>query len=425
MLGGGIRLSSGAVNDLQVTTLWDAFAQMKFDAATLGSGDLPDLAALPAGAKAMLICGNVTYQNGPDNGKPIAQPVLYKTVKTAAGKSVVVAIIGLLGDDPYLAIPTPSNSPPDKPWKVSDPSTALKAVLPEARKKAGVVIVLYSGTREPARKIMTENPGVDVMVVGLEGSVDHRAEPVGTGVLVQNAERGRYGGQLGIALGEDGHPKKFDASTFANTYDLRSITIDDGFKDDPDMVTVVKAFHEKQTKILPSPTPYVQGAPVAKSEWAGSYMCASCHSAEFDQWRTTKHFIAMNTLEKTDGGQPSKRADCVSCHVVGYDKPGGYSLAQPRWDLKGVGCESCHGPAEAHVEAQLHKTADTSKMIAHPDKAVCTSCHTKDNSPSFNFVTYKAKIVHKKIGSAKTIAKPTPKPAPKPAATPAGLGGVE
>jgi hypothetical protein len=390
-------LSSGPVNDVQVSALWDAFVQMKFDAATLGSGDLPDLATLPSGAKAMLVCGNVTYQNGPDNGKAIAPTVIYKTVKTAAGKSVVVAIIGLLGDDPYLALPSPSNSPPDKPWKVSNPGEALKAALPDARKRANVVVVLYSGAREAARKIMQSAPGVDVMIVGLEGSVDHQVEPVGKGVLIQNADRGRYAGQLGITLDDSGHPLKFD---------LRSITMDDGFKDDPDMAPLLKDFHEKQTKVTPAPTPYVAGTPVAPSQWAGSYMCASCHSAEFDQWRTTKHFVAMTTLEKSQGGQPAKRADCVGCHVVGYDKPGGYSLTNTRWDMKGVGCEACHGPAQAHVDARLHKTPDTTKLIAHPDKAVCTSCHTKDNSPNFYFTTYRAKIVHKQGAAAKAVAKP-------------------
>ena len=381
-----MRLSSGAVNDLQVSTLWDAYTRMKFDAFTLGSGDLPDLEALPPAARPIVVCANVTYQGGPKNGKPIASPVLYKTVKTAAGKTVVVAVIGLLGDDPYLAVPNPANSPADKPWKVSSPDEALKRVLPEAHRKATIIVVMYAGQRDAGRKLLEDNTGVDVMVVGLEGSVDHTVVTVGKSVLVQNAERGRYGGQLGITLDKD---------LKAASFDLRNYTLDAAYADDPAMAAMVKDYHDKQTKIMPVDVYAPPTAPVQKSDWAGSYMCASCHSAEFDQWKTSKHFVAMVSLEQKDSGQAAKRADCVGCHVVAYDKPGGYSLTMPRWDLKGVGCEACHGAAASHVEARLHNTTDTSKLIAKPDKNLCLTCHTKENSPAFDFTQYHKKIVHK------------------------------
>lgn len=381
-----MRLSSGPVNDLQVTTLWDAYSRMKFDAATLASGDLPDLDALPAAARPMLVCANVTFQGGPKNGKPIAPPAIYKTLRTAEGNPVVVAIIGLLGDDPYLAVPNPANSPADKPWKVTSPDEALKRTLVEARRRATIVVVLYAGQREAARKLLEGNPGVDVMVVGLEGNVEHTMLAVGKGVLVQNADRGRMADQLGITLDKD---RK------AAAFDMRSYTLDSAYADDAAMAAMVKDFHDKQTKIMPPTVFSPPTVPVQKSDWSGSYMCASCHSAEFDEWKTTKHFVAMVSLEQKDGGQAAKRADCVGCHVVAFNKPGGFSLAMERWDLKGVGCEACHGAAAAHVEARLRGTADTSKLIANPDKNVCITCHTTDNSPKFDFTEYHKKIVHK------------------------------
>ncbi|HEY3414467.1 MAG TPA: multiheme c-type cytochrome [Armatimonadota bacterium] len=374
------------MNDLQVSTLWDAYTRMKFDAATLCSSDLPDLDRLPPAARPILVSANVTYQGGPKDGKPIAPPILYKRLKTSEGKTVVVAIIGLLGDDPYLALPSPANSPTDKPWKVSSPDEALKQLVPTARRKATVVVVMFAGQRESGRKLLEANPGVDVMVVGLEGALEHNMLPVGKSMLVQNADRGRYAGQLGITLDKDLKPA---------SYDLRNYTMDATFADDPAMAAMVKDFHEKQTKIVPPMVAAQPSVPVKKSDWAGSYMCASCHSVEFNQWKTTKHFAAMVTLEQKDGGQAAKRADCVGCHVVANDKPGGYSVAMPRWDLKGVGCEACHGPAAAHVDARLRQLADPSKMIANPGQTVCVTCHTKDNSPAFDFATYHQKIVHK------------------------------
>lgn len=378
-----MRIGSGPTPDNASATLWRAFPAMGYDAMTVSSEDLPDLDKMPEAARKILTLANVTMQDG----TRIAPPVLYKEIKAKNGKTVCVAFIGLLGKSPYLTAPNPDLSPADLPWKVSDPEAALKVTLPAARKKADIVVVLFSGTREPAMQMAEDVPGVDVMVVGMEGMVDQKVEKVGQTVIAQSAERGRFASALGITLGKDNKP---------TAWSLRTVGLDASYADDPDMAPFVKAYRDQQVE-----NSRIALAPQTSKTriWAGSAACAACHQQEYDQWRSTKHAHAMETLEQTDNGQPALRSDCVKCHTVAFDQPDGYTIAQPRWELRGVGCESCHGGAAAHVLARTNGTPDPTHLVVKPSKERCTTCHNPDNSPHFDYDTYLARVSHKKAAA--------------------------
>ena len=64
------------------------------------------------------------------------------------------------------------------------------------------------------------------------------------------------------------------------------------------------------------------------------------------------------------------RQECGSCHVTG--------LETQNWTFSefGVGCESCHGPGEAHAA-----DPETVKPFAEVDDQVCGACHSRGESP--------------------------------------------
>ena len=73
-------------------------------------------------------------------------------------------------------------------------------------------------------------------------------------------------------------------------------------------------------------------------------------------------------------------ARCIACHTTGFEK--GYredsDTYHSRWTEIGVGCEACHGPGAAHVEAR--KTGDTDPWVGRdPDLllAACGACHSR------------------------------------------------
>jgi hypothetical protein len=134
-------------------------------------------------------------------------------------------------------------------------------------------------------------------------------------------------------------------------------------------------------------------------------------------WKKSGHAKAWPTLLETD---PPRNFDpeCISCHVVGWSpqnyRPfvGGYLSEEQTPHLVHVGCETCHGPGENHVKAEMGSDFDLQEKLrkaavitleesqqavsrAISDKQPCMNCHDLDNSPDFHFETYWPKIEHR------------------------------
>ena len=76
---------------------------------------------------------------------------------------------------------------------------------------------------------------------------------------------------------------------------------------------------------------------------------------------------------------------CKECHdgLVGSFRSNIHSKAA-FYGAKNAGCESCHGPAAAHVEAgDKAKIRNPAKLAAEASSAACFSCHGKDKGRMF------------------------------------------
>ena len=112
-----------------------------------------------------------------------------------------------------------------------------------------------------------------------------------------------------------------------------------------------------------------------------------CHSPVYKSWVETKHASAFKALADK---QSDKNAECIVCHVTGYNLTGGYP--ENADNLKNVTCEGCHGPGSLHMSA---KKDDKKKMInGKPGEKLCRSCHNEKQSPKFNFEEYSKKGIH-------------------------------
>jgi len=119
------------------------------------------------------------------------------------------------------------------------------------------------------------------------------------------------------------------------------------------------------------------------SHYIGSDLCIRCHPSEGAQWKTTAHSAAWNTLQvvKHDADET-----CVTCHSVGYLKPGGFVSFASTPQMANVQCENCHGMGTEH-----DSFAASAKKI---DASTCMQCHNKERDPDFNFATHLPRIVH-------------------------------
>lgn len=130
----------------------------------------------------------------------------------------------------------------------------------------------------------------------------------------------------------------------------------------------------------------------ARAEILGDYLsvtaCMECHEDVVSGWKTTAHARAFGNL-KTQGSEKQSNPGCVKCHVVAYDRDGGFIDMDLTPELKDVQCEACHGPGRGHVESG----GDPSLIAEKPGETVCRACHTEGQDKRFDY-SVKSKFVH-------------------------------
>lgn len=181
---------------------------------------------------------------------------------------------------------------------------------------------------------------------------------------VQERERdlARLKQQLGT-LGETPPPKQ--GSYFL--YDLSFVRETLGA--DPRVASRLLAYYKQVNELNRELFKDKKPAPVAEgqSSYVGVDVCSTCHQEERAFWNSTPHARAYETLLKD---HKQFNLDCVSCHVTGYDQPGGSTVTFVD-DLKAVQCENCHGPGSRHVT----DPANRELIQTVPSQDLCPTCH--------------------------------------------------
>jgi Cytochrome c554 and c-prime len=130
--------------------------------------------------------------------------------------------------------------------------------------------------------------------------------------------------------------------------------------------------------------------PVPKDQptFVGTQACVECHDAAVEFWKKSRHAHAWETLVKRN---QEFDLECISCHVTGWNKPGGATLARNE-SLRDVQCEVCHGPASIHVAQDGND--DPKTLVGGPEPEMCArQCHTKEHSDTFQYEAYLRDIV--------------------------------
>ena len=115
-----------------------------------------------------------------------------------------------------------------------------------------------------------------------------------------------------------------------------------------------------------------------KNGYASATACQRCHEQEYLQWSATRHAFAYETLLKKERYFD---AGCVSCHTTGFGYPTGFQIGDSDSTLKGVQCETCHGPGKQHIG-----NPKKSNIRSGADTALCLTCHDTKHSPGFEDV---------------------------------------
>jgi hypothetical protein len=162
------------------------------------------------------------------------------------------------------------------------------------------------------------------------------------------------------------------------------IPITDQLPTDDKVYARVKAYQDSLQE-LNQAARKVKPPPANGNGYAGREECGLCHPDAQSFWEKTKHAKAWSTLVKA---QKTFDVECVSCHVTGWQEPGGSALGHTD-RLQDVQCEACHGPAAKHAEMGGGEAYVKLKVPSQR----CETCHNQKHSPKFNYERYLKEVI--------------------------------
>jgi len=411
---------------------------MGYDVANVGEKDLmmglKFLFDLSQKAKFPFISANLVDKK---TQKEVFKPYVIKEI---AG--LRIGILGLLDD---LFNPTLQEKDPG--LTILEPLSKSKALTKSLREYCDLIVVLSQLGESKDKKLARENREIDLILGG--GGESKRAviERVNEVPIYRLEPRGEYLGRIDYSLADMRKPVKFiitserdeiekrlerlstrsmqiksemaksgkqeemkvkelkfleskqkelEKALFAfedkNFYKHTSIPVQLSVKDDPKIIKGLEIYHAESAKLYKPKVALLPEKELSEKEmiaqipkespYVGAISCKRCHETNYRNWLKTKHAKASQTIIASP---KYTQEECLICHSTGYGKMGEYATVEEiPFYLRGVQCEACHGEGKGHPG----KGGIERKVTL----GICRNCHTKDQSPTFNYIAYLEKI---------------------------------
>jgi len=346
---------------LKAETLMRATEKMGYDAVALGERDLVYGSRFLQDHSIPFVAGNIELE-----GLPLkkSQTKEFKNGLKVAILSVVDPSLFYLKNHAGLKVPNP------------DEIVSKEIARIQKSSSVDLIVLLTHMSREKALKYMDKD-GVDIIINGHIHSemdtVDMKPIYKNGKVFVQASPRGQKMGELRIKL--DGMGKV--------SFEQRMVRLDSSIKADPEMIKLYKKYND-QIEVMFFENLAAKRNKNKLSVYAGDVACKTCHPATHDKWLSSRHGRAYETLRKIN---KAFDPECLVCHVVGYNTPGGFISELDTPELKNVQCEVCHGSGKEHIKAPM-------SGFGKEARNTCEKCHVKNHSPRFNFTQYWPRIKH-------------------------------
>ena len=369
-------------NVIQYGHLLEACAKIGYAAVNLGEREaqLPAATIRDLAAKSPVpLLGANLLESG------TRQPLAARSV-VADHNGLKVGIVGVVDPESVRGEVDPS-------VEISNLSEALRAALAELDGVVDVLVCLAFTNEEGLAELAREFYEFDVILGGDVRQPSTALGKVNQSYILATTNQARALGEVHASF-DPGSGRLRDA-----TGDVRLMV--DSIAEDPEVQKFSAAYREIiRDIILDIDKPAGHGEDripgvEAPATYVGSASCAGCHPKAFQKWSESGHAHAFDSLvRKKSDADPS----CISCHVVGFGEPSGYHRTTKLEHLRGVGCESCHGPGSEHV--QLRATAKPGEEVLVKMRPVgegqCIQCHHGEFSRPFDFDKFWPHISHGK-----------------------------
>jgi hypothetical protein len=411
---------------------------MGYDAVNVGEQDLmigfKFLSDLTQKAKFPFLSANLIDKK---SQKGVFKPYVIKEIS-----GVRIGIIGLM-DDQF----NPTLQERDPGLAIVDPLPISKELTKSLREYCDLIVVLSQLGESKDKKLARENPQIDLILGGGGESKRAVSERVTEVPIYRLEPRGGYLGRIDYSLADTKRPIKFlisierdelekrmerlmsrsikiksemaksgkqdemkikelnfleskqkeleknlQASGDKNFYKHTAIPVQLSVVDDPKIIKEVEVYRAESAKLYKPKVAALSGKDLPDKELiaripknsplVGAISCKRCHEVNYRNWLNTKHAKASQTIASSP---KYAQEECLICHSTGFGKIGEYAtIEEIPFYLQGVQCEACHGEGRGHPEK--------SGIERQVTLGVCRNCHTKDQSPAFNYNAYLEKI---------------------------------
>jgi hypothetical protein len=394
---GDISREVGRQDEIKMEITFKALDQMGYFAHNIGEKDinmgLELLSYLSQTSEVNFISSNIVFLNSPGLN---VMPYAIKEIEI--GKTTMK--IGILG----ILSPELIDDSHQQNIEVMDPIVSLRNLLSDLNGKTDILVLLSHAEIDDSIKLAETFPKLDLVISGHK--VDEPAlylKRVNNTSVVPVGEKGKH---LGVITFSPGHwqggeiknNKIYMPISKLEYYDMyryygtgtqiedpaiEIIQLDERFENSPEIEGLLKIYQQrlKDEELLKR---VFKVDPPSSSAFIGNDDCAICHNKIFRHWAETRHASAYETLVRVEHEYDP---ECVSCHTIGLHYYTGFETVESTPKMKGVGCESCHGPGSNHKETQ-------SKDYGSVSADNCVVCHEDEHSPNFQFEEYWQKIVH-------------------------------
>ncbi len=270
----------------------------------------------------------------------------------------------------------------------ADPAPLARA-LAGARADGALTLLATTLTLEQARATLPLE-AVDILIIGSRYELFGEPRMEGTTLVLQPGSRGMRLGRVDLTLDEAGR---------IAGYHHQVIKMPRSVPDAPALADWYRAYNERLKQAYLERAARRRALESGQSPYAGEEACADCHANEHEIWWESPHAGAYEKLEEVG---KAFDPNCVGCHTVGYDQPGGFiDIDTTDW-LAGVQCENCHGAARDHAESGGTEPVTNADW---PPRQMCAQCHVQKHSPGFDFDRYWPRIRHGLDAAAEKAAR--------------------
>lgn len=251
-------------------------------------------------------------------------------------------------------------------------------MLAAAKRSNATTLVLTALSMQDAKEQLPLD-AIDILVI--RSAYEIYGEPFRDGqtLVLQPGSRGMRLGQMELVL---------DGGGQIVTWAHQVIPLDVEVPDSPRLADWYADYNKRVEAAYQASIQRRKASETGESRFSGDTVCQVCHEEIHGAWAKSRHSGAYRKLEDVN---KAFDPDCIICHTVGFDTPGGFLDVESTPHLSNVQCESCHGPAKAHAESGGH---EKTLRNGSPATDICAQCHTQPHSPQFDFERYWGKIAH-------------------------------